>query len=112
MIGMRKVQYRITQKDHQLLVLAVEFARQRLVPRLNHHSVADPLPKLRLRGPKLPPVAADDQRALPLFLFLLVLAFFSAHILLNTHLALRGVSAPGEKKLGWKEATHSTPRGS
>ena len=101
MIGMRKVQHGITQKDHQLLVLAVEFARQRLVAGLDHDTVSDPLPKLRLRGPKLPPVATDDQRALPFFLFLLVFVFFNGvffngHILEHTSsFAWRFASAPG-----------------
>ena len=51
-------------------MLAPEETGQRLLARLDHHALAHPLPKLRLRSPKLFSIPADDQRCLLLTLFL------------------------------------------
>src|SRR4026208_2628789 len=51
-IRVREVQDRITQQHHQLLVLALEQSRQRLISDLRHDPVSHPLPELRLRRPK------------------------------------------------------------
>ena len=54
-------------------MLARKKTCQRVIVRLDHDSLSDPLPELRLRRPKLFHVAADDERGLllPLFSFFL-----------------------------------------
>ncbi len=60
-------------------MFAVKSAGQRIVVGLGDHTVPGPLPELGLRGPKLFPVATDDERCFlfPLFLFI----FVGAHLL-------------------------------
>jgi hypothetical protein len=65
-------------------MFANEGAREWLVLGLDNGSFSHPLPKLRLRGPKLPTIATDHTRSfllflLPLFKFFLALCtqFFS-----------------------------------
>jgi len=67
---MCQIQNRVTQQHHQLLVLAPEETRERLLARLHDDAFPHPLPELRLCRPKLFPVAADHERCflLPLFL--------------------------------------------
>ena len=89
---MRQVQYGVTQEHHQLFVLSREFAGQRLIPGFHYDAFSGPLPKLRLRGPELLPVAADDDGSLSLSLFLLIAVFPGIHILVNTPVPLHGTS--------------------
>ena len=107
---MREVQHRITNKNHQLLVLAGEGAAQRLIPGLDDNAFTDPLPKLSLGGPELLPVATDDARSLALSLFLLVAIFPGAHSLVNTRVPLHGNSfrCGGKSSVGKKP--HTVPR--
>jgi hypothetical protein len=74
-IRVSKIQYRITEYDHQLLVLPRELASERLITRLSHHAFSDPLPELSLRGPELLPIAADHERSLLLLYLLLKFLF-------------------------------------
>jgi hypothetical protein len=67
-------------------MLSFESASQRIVIRFGYHAFPCPLPKLRLRGPKLLLVTADYEGSLLLFLLLLV--FISAHILFHLGLPL------------------------
>ena len=89
----------------------VKRARERLIARLEDDAFSDPLPKLRLGGPKLFPIAADDKRGL-LFLFLLIFVFLT-HLRfarrLDTPVPLRGFVLADRKKSRPKEATHDTP---
>jgi hypothetical protein len=68
MIRVRKVQHCIAQQHHQLLMLALEQPSQRLIPNFRHNPFSHPLPKLRLRRPKLLSIAADNERGLLLSL--------------------------------------------
>ena len=54
-------------------MLAVECAGQRAIVGLGYNSFPDPLPKLRLGGPELFPIAANHQRRFLLSLLFLVL---------------------------------------
>lgn len=74
MIGVSKIQYRITEYNHQLLVLPGEHASKRLITRLGHNTFSDPLPELSLRGPELLAIAANHEGS---FLFFLLLEFVS-----------------------------------
>src|SRR2546426_10915851 len=67
-------------------MLAVEDSGQRMIIGLDDHAFSDPLPKLRLGGPKLFSVAADDQGGLPLLLL-----FFLVFVRL-THFRLQVAS--------------------
>src|SRR5687767_4451732 len=67
-------------------MISLECSGQRAVVGLLYHAVTHPLPELRLGGPKLFTVAANNQRGLFLFRFLLfvfactyVLLFESIH---------------------------------
>ena len=95
---MSQVQYGITQQHQQLFVIPLEHSAQRLFAGFYHDSVSDPLPELRLRGPKLFSIAANDQRCL-LSLFLLGSLFLLVH--LNTPLALHAFLDKAE----WKRHT-------
>ena len=70
---MGQVEYRIADQDHQLLMVAKELARKRLVMGLGDYAVSDPLPELFLGSPELLSVAADNQRCLFFLLFLFLL---------------------------------------
>ena len=77
MVGMGQVKDGITQKNHQFFMISLECSGQRAVMGLHYHAVSHPLPKLRLGGPKLFTVAANNQRGL--FLFLLLFVFACTH---------------------------------
>ena len=70
MIWISKIQYRITENDHQLLVLSSESSGKGSITRLKHYPFPNPLPELGLRGPKLLAVTADNQGRFSLFLLL------------------------------------------
>lgn len=77
-IGVGQIQHGIAQEDHEFLVFSFKRAGQGTVVCLGDNAFPHPLPKLSLRSPKLLPIAADYQRSLLLFLFLLV--FIGAHL--------------------------------
>ena len=79
MVGMGQVEDGVTQKNHQFFMISLEGSGKRAVLGLHYHAVAYPLPELRLGGPKLFTVAANNQRGL--FLFLLLLVFARTHVL-------------------------------
>ena len=79
-IRVREVQNRITQQHHQLLMLAPKQPRQRLIARLHHDALSHPLPELRLRRPKLLPIATDHERR-----FLFPLLFLRNYVWLCRH---------------------------
>jgi hypothetical protein len=64
MIRVRKVQHCIAQQHHQLLMLALEQPSQRLIPNFRHNPFSHPLPKLRLRRPKLFSITTHNERGL------------------------------------------------
>lgn len=68
-------------------MLSSKKPRQRLLAGLRDDAFPHPLPELRLRRPKLFPIATDDERRLFLLLFL----FGLRHV--NTRLPLRGYGA-------------------
>jgi hypothetical protein len=59
-IRMGQIQYGITQQHQQLFVIALKDSAQWLLTSFNHYSVSDPLPELRLRGPKLFSITTND----------------------------------------------------
>lgn len=69
---MSQIKYRIVQQHHQLFMLSNEGSRERMDPGLNYHAFPDPLPELRLCGPKLLAISADNERR-PLLIYLLFL---------------------------------------
>jgi hypothetical protein len=77
MVRMGQVQDRVAQQNQQLFVLAVERTGKRIILGFADNSFPCPLPKLRLRRPKLLAIATNNERGLLLFLFLL--CFTGAH---------------------------------
>lgn len=67
---MRKIEDRVSQQDHQLLMFAQKSSGKWIVRCLDYNTFPRPLPKLFLRGPKLLPVRANHQRSLLLSVFL------------------------------------------
>lgn len=110
---MGEIKYRVAEKYHQFFMLPMKSPGQRLVSCFDHDAIPYPLPELGLRGPELSPITAHHESGLALLLFLLVFFFLDAHILLNTRVALHGISYRHRaRRRGVKEATHSTPKGS
>src|SRR5258705_9479605 len=95
-IRMGQVQYGVTQKHQQLFVIASEYSSQRLLASLDHDSFANPLPELRLCGPKLFPIATNDKCRLFLSPLLLGNLFLFVH--LNTPLALHAFLDKADRK--------------
>lgn len=88
-------------------MLSVKSSGQWLVSCFYHDAIPHPLPELGLRGPELSPVAADNEGRLALLLFLLVFVFFDDHILLNTRVALHGISYRHRAKTPRSERSHT-----
>lgn len=77
-IRMGQVENRVADQHQQLFMLAVESSSQRLLARLDHDALSDPLPELSLRRPELFAVAANhERRFLPLF----SLCFLRPHLI-------------------------------
>jgi len=93
---MGQIQYGITQQHQQLFVIAPEDSAQRLLPSFNHYSVSDPLPELRLCGPKLFSITTNDQSRLLLSLLFLGSLFLIVH--LNTPRALHAFLDKADRK--------------
>lgn len=76
MVGVRQVQYGITEHHHQLFVLATERTGQWLVGDFSNYPRPYPLPELRLSGPELLLVILTDDQGVILFSLLLVFSCF------------------------------------
>jgi hypothetical protein len=66
---MGQIQHRIAKHHQQLVMLANKSASEGLILDFSDSAFPDPLPELRLRGPKLFPITTDHQRSLSLLLF-------------------------------------------
>ena len=60
MVWVGQVEHRVAQEHHQLFVFPVEGAGQRIILGFGDNPFPCPLPKLRLRRPKLFAVATND----------------------------------------------------
>jgi hypothetical protein len=65
-IWVDKIDDGVAQQDQQFLAFSSEQSGQRMIAGLLEDAFSEPLPELRLRGPKLFTIATDNQRG---FLF-------------------------------------------
>jgi hypothetical protein len=72
MVGVRKIEQRVREQDHQFLMFTQQSSSEWMVVGLDYHTFSHPLPKLFLRCPKLLLVRANYQCSLLLSVFLFV----------------------------------------
>jgi hypothetical protein len=70
MIWAREVQHRVAEYDKYLFIFTNKHTSQWMILGFDDDTLSSPLPELRLSGPKLARVSADDERSVfLLFLF-------------------------------------------
>ena len=69
MVWAGEVQHGVVQDNQYLLVFTNKHASEGMILSFDDNTFSSPLPELRLSGPKLAGVSADDERSV-FFLFL------------------------------------------
>lgn len=72
-VGMRQVEHRITDQDHQLFMISSKRTGKRMVTGFFNYAFSKPLPELLLRSPEFFSIPADHYRRFLLLFFLFLI---------------------------------------